>query len=154
MLKFCGRAFLKLGGYLRFHCTFMQSLGVPSVKQTFVKKLHLGRAPSCLCIHFNRSLWSSGGFLLKSDLHLTFPVSLDASKLLRREGNSAGVRYLLHAVVEHKGGPNSGHYLTYRRCGTQNKWACTSDANVYSVTVSEVLKAEAYMLFYSRIKSS
>lgn len=83
---------------------------------------------------------------------MTFPVQLDATKLLRREGRSAGVRYLLCAVVEHRGGPQSGHYVTYRRCGRNVKqWVYASDTNVYSTDIQEVLGAEAYMLFYCRI---
>lgn len=124
------------------------------VKQTFLKKLHLGRAPSCLCIHFNRTLWSQDGFLLKNNLHITFPISLNISRLLKNEATSEGVGYQLYAVVEHNGGPNSGHYLTYRRCGARsNKWACASDATVYSASIHEVLRAEAYMLFYCRTNS-
>lgn len=130
----------------------LQNLGVP-VKQTFLKKLQLGRAPACLCIHFNRTQWASAGFLHKSSLHVTFPISLDASKLLKQEEHSAGVRYLLHAVVQHNGGPSFGHYLTYRRCGAHsNKWVYASDTTVYWASMKEVLKAEAYMLFYCRTK--
>lgn len=85
---------------------------------------------------------------------MNFPVELDASKLLKREESSTGVHYLLHAVVEHRGGPYSGHYLTYRRCGRRGKqWVCVSDTSVYSATVQEVLNAEAYMLFYCRRKT-
>lgn len=129
----------------------LQSCGLP-VKRTFLKKLQLGRAPSCLCIHFNRTQWVAGGFLQKNELHVGFAVSLNASKLLKREERSADLRYVLCAVVEHTGGPHSGHYLTYRRCG--KKWVCASDATVYAVTMEEVLKAQAYMLFYCRAKSS
>ena len=81
-------------------------------------------------------------------------MELDATKLLKRERSSAGVRYLLYAVVEHRGGPQSGHYVTYRRCGARGKqWVYVSDTSVYSSDVQEVLGAEAYMLFYSRITS-
>jgi ubiquitin C-terminal hydrolase len=136
-----------------FTCHSFQNMGVLA-KQTFLKKLSLGRAPSCLCIHFNRTLWSSDGFLHKNDLHISFPTSLDASKLLKDEGNGVQLQYLLYAVVQHIGGPNSGHYFTYRRCAAGNKWVCASDTVVYSASVSEVLRAEAYMLFYCRTNSS
>lgn len=100
-------------------------------------------------------MWAPEGFLHKDNLHITFPIKLDASTLLKREENSVPVRYLLYAVVQHNGGPCSGHYLTYRRCSTRgNKWVCASDTTVYRASVNEVLKAEAYMLFYCRINSS
>ena len=56
--------------------------------------------------------------------------------------------YNLQAVVEHLGGPESGHYCTYRRHGSQ--WICTSDTAVYPVSRTEVLQCQAYMLMYQR----
>ena len=82
-------------------------------------------------------------------------MELDASRLLKREISSAGVKYLLFAVVEHKGGSSSGHYVTHRRCSEKSKeWVCVSDTSVYSTTIEEVLRAEAYMLFYSQKKTN
>ena len=116
------------------------------MKQAHLKKLQLGRAPPCLSIHFNRTEWVPGGFLSKNNCHMTFPVELDISKLMKYTGSA---RYLLCAVVEHRGGPSSGHYLTYRRCGKKGRtWVCASDNNVYTATIDEALKAQAYMLFY------
>ena len=125
------------------------------MKQTHLKKLHVVRAPACLCIHLNRSLWASGGSLWKNDLHMNFSLELDATKLLKQAARSAGVRYLLCAVVEHRGGPQSGHYVTYRRCGRGGRcWVFVSDATVYAADIDEVLQAEAYMLFYCRVTAS
>lgn len=58
-------------------------------------------------------------------------------------------RYQLLAVIEHLGGPASGHYCTYRRHNGQ--WIYTSDLTVYPVYISEVLNAQAYMLFYQKM---
>ena len=128
------------------HVVSLQGYGVP-IKRTFLKKLQVCRSPPSLCIHFNRTLWVPAGFLHKSNLHISFPVTLNVSKLLRK--GSPPVEYMLCAVVEHTGGPSSGHYLTYRRCGKKGKqWVCASDTSVHSVTINDVLKAEAYMLFY------
>ena len=63
--------------------------------------------------------------------------------------------YTLCAVTEHLGGPFSGHYQTHRRVGGSGRhWVCTSDTAVFSASVSEVLKANAYMLYYSRDKNN
>ena len=59
--------------------------------------------------------------------------------------------YKLYAVIEHLGGPHSGHYCTYRRHG--NHWIYTSDTLVYPVSTKEVMKCQAYMLFYQRISN-
>lgn len=119
------------------------------MKQAHMKKLQVGRAPPCLCIHLNRTTWIPDGFVRKNHSHLTFPMEMDVRRLLKREGASTGVMYQLTAVVEHRGSASSGHYITYRRCGGRGReWVCVSDTNVYSVTVAEVLSANAYMLFY------
>ncbi|GIY87969.1 hypothetical protein CDAR_596061 [Caerostris darwini] len=63
--------------------------------------------------------------------------------------------YLLKAVVVHLGGVSSGHFITYRRVGTnkQNeKWFYTSDLEVKEVPFSEVSAAGAYMLFYEKMR--
>ena len=122
-------------------------------KRTFLKRLQLGRPPDCLCIHLKRTLFLPDGSLVKNNTHVSFPVDLDASKLLKREASSLGIKYRLSAVIEHTGGPFSGHYVTYRRCGgsSRKSWVYTSDTNVYRTSISEVTNCKAYMLFYDRI---
>lgn len=122
------------------------------MKQKFAKRLQIGRAPTCLCIHFKRTAWQQDGTLHKNNTHVTFPLSLDASWLMRNPSAAASfkrVKYKLAAVIEHTGGPFSGHYVTYRRCGSAGRqWVHTSDTSVYTTRVEEVLNCRAYMLFY------
>lgn len=66
--------------------------------------------------------------------------------------------YKLIAVIEHLGDVVSGHFVSYRRCSpTQTgekhseKWLFTSDAVVKKVSLAQVMKAEAYMLFYEKV---
>ena len=72
--------------------------------------------------------------------------------------------YALHAVIEHRGGSQGGHYVTYRRvpslvlaaAGRQTAapapgdphWAVASDSSVRPVDAAEVRDAEAYLLVY------
>lgn len=58
-------------------------------------------------------------------------------------------KYQLRAVVEHLGGPTSGHYCTYKQC--RREWVYTSDSLVYPMPLHDVLKCQAYMLFYQKI---
>uniref|UniRef100_A0A0K0CZP2 ubiquitinyl hydrolase 1 n=1 Tax=Angiostrongylus cantonensis TaxID=6313 RepID=A0A0K0CZP2_ANGCA len=69
----------------------------------------------------------------------------------RRE--SARCKYQLRAVSEHRGVPQSGHFVTYRR-GISNPqtWYLTNDAKVQRVPYLQVVKAQAYMLYYERIR--
>ncbi|XP_045498035.1 ubiquitin carboxyl-terminal hydrolase 30 homolog [Colias croceus] len=70
-------------------------------------------------------------------------------------GGAAGERaqYSLAAVVVHVGGPRSGHFATYRRGnGFESKrWWYTSDTLVHEVSLQEVLRCSAYLLFYERL---
>jgi hypothetical protein len=94
---------------------------------------------------------------------------------------SSSHAYLLQAVIVHHGSAEGGHYTVYRRLspppplppslppspfppqeegGLEGKsawgrrggvWAHVSDETVRLVTVEEVLKAEAYLLFYQGV---
>ncbi|CAB3370220.1 Hypothetical predicted protein [Cloeon dipterum] len=72
--------------------------------------------------------------------------------------NDARHKYLLQAVVVHIGEVNSGHFVTFRRVPQpskcQEQWVCTSDDQCQNSCLAEVLKAEAYMLFYEKIGCS
>ena len=65
--------------------------------------------------------------------------------------------YKLTAVVVHLGDVSSGHFITYRRAPSANgqrfpdRWLYTSDVIVKQASLSEVLAADAYMLFYEKI---
>lgn len=63
-------------------------------------------------------------------------------------------QYRLVAVVVHVGGPRSGHFATYRRGNgfEANRWWYTSDTLVHEVSLQEVLRCSAYMLFYERAR--
>ncbi|CAH0585415.1 unnamed protein product [Chrysodeixis includens] len=65
-----------------------------------------------------------------------------------------GALYRLAAVVVHVGGPRSGHFATYRRGnGFESKrWWYTSDTLVHEVSLQEVLRCSAYLLFYERVR--
>lgn len=79
--------------------------------------------------------------------------------------------YRLNGVVVHQGGLNSGHYVAYVRKFLQangddsttinklespqetfSKWFYFSDTHFREVTENEVMRAEAYLLFYERYK--
>lgn len=73
--------------------------------------------------------------------------------------------YHLVSVVEHFGRTGSGHYTVYRRVRTKapeeenqprldiasEQWFYISDSEVYNVSESDVLAAEASLLFYERL---
>lgn len=72
--------------------------------------------------------------------------------------------YRLAGVVEHRGTESllTGHYVAYvraKRLGNQQQqsscsssWFCANDSIISQVTLEEVLKREAYILFYERVE--
>ena len=70
--------------------------------------------------------------------------------------------YHLVGIVEYLGTMRGGHYVAYVRGGQRNRgkanqenesstWYHASDAYVREVSLDEVLRCEAYILFYEKI---
>lgn len=59
-------------------------------------------------------------------------------------------QYRLVGVVEHAGGMAGGHYVAYVRGRGQGDaaWWRASDTSVRAIEENEVLRAQAYILFY------
>lgn len=55
-------------------------------------------------------------------------------------------KYSLSAVIVHKGGIESGHYVSYAREGQD--WFLFDDSKVVLVSEAEVLAAQGYLLVY------
>ena len=108
-------------------------------------------------LNYDSRLMSHGLFL-----HATHQSGLSQSDINHNMPSDKPVTdqaYRLYAVVEHIGDVFSGHFVTYRRSPYvrsgdkfSNRWLYTSDMAVREVSLAEVLKAEAYMLFYERIQ--
>lgn len=63
--------------------------------------------------------------------------------------------YDLRAVIVHEGGADGadrGHYTAFRNLSSSDDgaWVSLSDETVKRVNVEEVLRSQAYMLFYRR----
>ena len=63
---------------------------------------------------------------------------------------SRQLRYSLVAVVVHHGGPDSGHYATFRCVGDRREWFLVSDADVWPVAERTVLNSEATLVMYEQ----
>lgn len=142
-----------------------------------IRTVTFGKLPSCLVLHIGRVQWSHTGLTKRSEFvafpeHLslapytdTQTPKLDLLSVLSGPGVRSGVdalnrglvvsdrcQYLLVAAVVHVGGPKSGHFATYRRGNgfEAQRWWYTSDTWVHEVSLAEVLKCAAYMLFYEK----
>jgi hypothetical protein len=143
------------------------------------KCLLVTRLPAVLCIHVQRRFYDPETLRpSKTAQHVAFPEVLDLGPYCayggrglggqggRRSGGTAlrggpaRIPYRLMAVIEHRGGAYSGHYVCYRRdpavsasfssssSAGNGDWIFVSDARVCRVSWNDVRKCQAYMLFY------
>ena len=113
------------------------------------KKLSIKRLPPVLCIQLKRFRQVANDSKKIED-HISFPLSLDMGPYTTKPNHA--LVYELESVVVHesekgKGDTETGHYLTFTRQG--DTWFLFNDDKVTAVTLDEVLKAQAYILFYS-----
>jgi len=87
----------------------------------------------------------------KIEGHSRFEQILDLKPYLTEEMQAKHSKMFcrLFAVVVHAGkNSHSGHYISYVRNIAKNEWWKMDDARITAASVSEVMNAEAYMLFY------
>lgn len=87
----------------------------------------------------------------KIEGHSRFEQILDLKPYLTEDMQSKHSKMFcrLFAVIVHAGkNSHSGHYISYVRNIAKNEWWKMDDARISVVSVSEVMNAEAYMLFY------
>ncbi|XP_074105869.1 ubiquitin specific protease 30 [Cotesia typhae] len=134
-----------------------------------IKTLTLGKLPRCLCLHIPRTTWSNSGVPIKRDDPVIFPeifvldpfTFTESNKrntqatlpmmLINNGSNQGKHRYKLQAVVEHRGPVDAGHFVCYRRGNRPGQWLYTSDTIVENMSLTDVLCASPYLLFYERI---
>ncbi|KAG8048020.1 hypothetical protein GUJ93_ZPchr0008g11846 [Zizania palustris] len=123
--------------------------------QGAIQTYRFSKLPRVLAIHLKRSLGP-----VKMRAHVSFKEILDVGKFMdpssEDKDNSS---YRLVGVIEHRGpSTNVGHWVAYVRASSEqpdwgsSSWFCASDADIKEVSVEEVLKCEAYLLFYERIE--
>lgn len=133
------------------------------------KCLLLTRLPSVLAIHVQRRYYDpSSGKTSKTMQHVAFPEILNVAPYCAYGGTRRStapftgslhskedcspvpIWYKIMAVIEHRGGPYSGHYVCYRRdpSGLRKRWFWISDDKVRVCQWADVQKCQAYMLFY------
>jgi ubiquitin C-terminal hydrolase len=136
-----------------------------------IKCLLLTRLPAVLSIHVQRRYYDQlSGRTSKTMQHVVFPEILDLAPFcayggeVRSDAPFAGsiskgklsvkcervpINYRLMSIIEHLGGPHSGHYVSYRRNpASDSQWLWISDDKVKHCDWSTVRKCQAYMLFY------
>ncbi|XP_059651586.1 ubiquitin carboxyl-terminal hydrolase 2-like [Cornus florida] len=133
------------------------------VKRDATKRILIYRSPIILTIHLKRFSQDARGRLSKLNGHVNFEDTIDLSLYMDPRCTEREMyKYRLVGVVEHLGTMRGGHYVAYVRGGTKGigkaekengdfVWYYASDAYVRVASLEEVLRCEAYILFYEKI---
>ncbi|XVE81347.1 hypothetical protein DITRI_Ditri15bG0056400 [Diplodiscus trichospermus] len=133
------------------------------VKRNAIKRVLIKKAPPILTVHLKRFSQDARGRLSKLNGHVNFRETMDLRPYVdpRCEDRDNCI-YRLVGVVEHMGTMRGGHYVAYVRGGEKRKekaetervsspWYYASDLSVRQASLEEVLRCEAYILFYEKI---
>ncbi|XP_033845457.1 ubiquitin carboxyl-terminal hydrolase 44 [Periophthalmus magnuspinnatus] len=131
------------------------------------KQLMVHKLPQVLRLHLKRFRWSGRNNREKIGVHVSFDqllnmepyCSLEASPKVSpysTNGNPSSLHpkhfYELSAVVMHHGkGFGSGHYTSYCYNTEGAFWVHCNDSKLNVCSVEEVCRAQAYILFYTRV---
>lgn len=127
------------------------------VKRNASKRMLINHAPPILTIHLKRFSQDTRGRLMKLSGHVGFKDVIDLSQYIdKRCTDDDEYKYHLLGVVEHEGTMRGGHYVAYVRVPNNSSkpgfvWYHASDAHIREVSMEEVLRSEAYILFYEKI---
>ncbi|GMI89984.1 ubiquitin-specific protease 2 [Hibiscus trionum] len=131
------------------------------VKRNAMKRVLINKAPPVLTIHLKRFCQDARGRLSKLNGHVNFRETIDLRPYVDPRCKDAdNCIYSLVGVVEHSGTMRGGHYIAYVRGGEKgsgtdtehvgSQWYYVSDHHVRQASIEEVLRCEAYILFYER----
>ncbi|KAK8648242.1 hypothetical protein V6N13_129002 [Hibiscus sabdariffa] len=112
------------------------------------KQLRIHEAPNILTIVLKRFQEGKYGKINKC---ITFPDMLDMVPFMTGTSDIPPL-YMLYAVVVHLDTLNasfSGHYVSYVK-DLRGSWFRIDDTEVHSVSTSQVMSEDAYILFYMR----
>ncbi|GAB2295697.1 ubiquitin-specific protease ubp2, variant 2 [Dionaea muscipula] len=129
--------------------------GNVKVMRDATKTILINKTPSVLTIHLKRFGQDSRGRLTKLNGHIGFKEILNLGPFRDpRSGERGQCIYRLVGVVEHSGTMRGGHYVAYVRGGDRSRgkpmWYYTCDAYVRETSLEDVLRTEAYILFYEK----
>ncbi|KAF2545915.1 hypothetical protein F2Q70_00022803 [Brassica cretica] len=129
------------------------------VRSAAIKRVLVNKAPPVLTIHLKRFSQDAQGRLSKLRGHVAFNEFIDLGLYMdveSRQDEEDQPVYMLAGLVEHSGTMGRGHYVAYIRGDDKERrdssvWYRASDSFVRQVSFEEVLRSEAYILFYQRI---
>lgn len=139
-----------------------KSVRIEHIRRPASKQFAIYEPPKTLVLHIKRFTKNERGTGFKKDSsRVIFPIQLDINCFVAQSSPAKNKNnlYELFAVVEHSGSMGGGHYVAYTKQleitkdgSSRNHWYYISDSRARTASESEVLSAEAYILFYEQIK--
>jgi len=123
------------------------------VHRSAIKRLRIRKLPAILCIHVKRFGMRVTNTLLLEEKYegkIDFPLSIDMAPYTTSARLKDKEKYIydLESVIVHQGElMANGHYFAF--CKQDGKWFRFDDEIVSATTIEDVLRQEAYLLFYS-----
>ncbi|KAJ5156305.1 hypothetical protein N7492_009108 [Penicillium capsulatum] len=115
------------------------------------KRLQIRKLPAMLCMQLKRYEHNSASSE-KMNCHIDFPVTLNmlpyTVKKDKERVDTSKYIYDLSTVIVHEGSMDSGHYFAFTRL-PGDKWVLMDDNKVTVASLADVLRQDAYLLFYS-----
>ncbi|KAJ5621705.1 hypothetical protein N7528_006488 [Penicillium herquei] len=116
------------------------------------KRLQIRKLPVILCMQLKRYEHNSSSSE-KVHGHIDFPMTLNmlpytTVKKDKERVDTSKYIYDLSTVIVHQGSMDSGHYYAYTRLAG-DKWVLMDDNKVTVAPIADVLKQDAYLLFYN-----
>ncbi|RCH82926.1 Ubiquitin carboxyl-terminal hydrolase 36 [Rhizopus azygosporus] len=115
------------------------------------KQMTISEIPNNLIIHLKRFEYDfHADSMVKLKQRIRYPTILNMAPYMSEEKHVEKAIYRLYAVLVHQGSTcDSGHYYAYVR-NSGGSWYLINDEEVCHVGVKEVMKQQAYMLFYEQ----
>ncbi|CAJ0746387.1 22941_t:CDS:10 [Entrophospora sp. SA101] len=74
----------------------------------------------------------------------------DSPGISEKQESLKVTKYDLYALIHHRGGLSGGHYIAYAKNPIDGNWYEFDDMFVTKKSADEIMKIEAYILFYSK----
>ncbi len=106
-------------------------------KQNAIKETFFSIFPKVLCLQLNRFILKNNSYE-KNNNEIKYYKDLDLSKYyFNSKNNEYDSKYILHAVIVHKGNIDKGHYTCYIK--EENGWYLFDDSKVSKVDEFEAI---------------
>lgn len=118
-----------------------------------IARLDIWSVPDNLILHLKRFVYKDGNYK-KVFGKINFPEVIDMQPFVRGPQKNESLKYRVHAVINHIGTMNGGHYTTSAFSTSEDKWYTYNDEAVYQTSENITYSEMPYVLFYHRINDN